>query len=97
MRNLRLLLYSTATSDTENHDSRAGLEQFRNLSRLHANSFPVLQFALVRVNSVFWKGLDNVIDSARTRAIQMAIMVTSDIGPSLSHIDPMGILSFGLR
>jgi hypothetical protein len=66
MCNLWLLLHATATSDSERGECRAGLDEARNLLRLRANSFPVLQFALLRVNSVFWKGLGEVIDPARS-------------------------------
>jgi len=66
MCHLWLLLHATATSDTEREECRAGLDEARNLVRLRASSFPTLQFALLRVNSVFWKGLENVIDSSRS-------------------------------
>jgi hypothetical protein len=64
--NLWLLLYSSAPSSTERDECRAGLEESRNLLRLRATSFPILQFALLRVNSLFWKGLDNVVDVERS-------------------------------
>lgn len=66
MCNLWLLLYSSARTRTERDECRAGLDDSRNLLRLRATSFPVLQFALLRVNSLFWKGLDNVIDTERS-------------------------------
>jgi hypothetical protein len=66
MCNLWLLLHATATCDTERDECRAGLDEARNLLRLRAGSFPVLQFALLRVNSIFWKGLGEVIDPARS-------------------------------
>ena len=66
MCNLWLLLYAAATSDTERDECRAGLNEARNLLRLRASSFPTLQFALLRVNSIFWKGLENVIDPSRS-------------------------------
>jgi len=66
MCNLWLLLHATATSDAERDACRAGLDEARNLLRLRATSFPTLQFALLRVNSVFWKGLGEVIDPTRS-------------------------------
>lgn len=66
MCNLWVLLYATATSSLERDECRAGLDDSRNLLRLRANSFSILQFALLRVNSIFWKGLDNVIDTERS-------------------------------
>ena len=66
MCNLWLLLHATATCDTERDECRAGLDEARNLLRLRAASSPVLQFALLRVNSIFWKGLGEVIDPARS-------------------------------
>jgi hypothetical protein len=66
MCNLWLLLHATATSDSERDECRAGLDEARNLLRLRAGSFPTLQFALLRVNSIFWKGIGNVVDEGKS-------------------------------
>ncbi|KAF2718691.1 hypothetical protein K431DRAFT_127018 [Polychaeton citri CBS 116435] len=54
MCNLWLLLYSTATSSAERIECKEGLDEAHNLLRLRANSFPLLRFAQLRVNSFFF-------------------------------------------
>lgn len=63
MCSLWLLLYATAKSNTERDRCKAGLDESRNLLRLRASSCSMFQFALLRVNSIFWKGLDDVFDT----------------------------------
>jgi hypothetical protein len=57
-----LLLYSTSLDDTESGECKVGIEQARNSMRWRASSLPMLRFALLRIDSIFWKGLDNVLE-----------------------------------
>jgi hypothetical protein len=60
MCNLALLLHVTADSSEEVQECRALLDHARRTVRLQSKSFDVLRFSLLRIDAIFWKGLDNV-------------------------------------
>ncbi|XP_014557218.1 hypothetical protein COCVIDRAFT_97745 [Bipolaris victoriae FI3] len=58
--NLALLLHVTADSPEEARECRALLDQARRSVRLQSKSLDILKFSLLRIDSIFWKGLENV-------------------------------------
>ena len=60
MLNLRLLLFITARSDDEAREEKKSLDQVRRVLRMQSKSFGVLRFALLRLDSVYWKGFGEV-------------------------------------
>ncbi|EMD93697.1 hypothetical protein COCHEDRAFT_1223361 [Bipolaris maydis C5] len=58
--NLALLLHVTADSSEEAQECRSLLDQARRAIRLQSKSLDFLRFSLLRIDSIFWKGLDNV-------------------------------------
>ncbi|EUC39970.1 hypothetical protein COCMIDRAFT_110019 [Bipolaris oryzae ATCC 44560] len=58
--NLALLLHVTADSPEEAQECRALLDHARRSVRLQSKSLEILRFALLRIDSIFWKGLNNV-------------------------------------
>ncbi|EMD62609.1 hypothetical protein COCSADRAFT_173048 [Bipolaris sorokiniana ND90Pr] len=58
--NLALLLHATADSPEEAQECRTLLDQARIAVRLQSKSLDILRFSLLRIHSIFWKGLDSV-------------------------------------
>jgi hypothetical protein len=59
--NLALLLFVTADSVEDAEECRLLLDRARRAVRLHSRSLDILRFSLLRIDSIFWKGLENVI------------------------------------
>ncbi|USP80439.1 hypothetical protein yc1106_07713 [Curvularia clavata] len=58
--NLALLLHVTADSSEEAQECKALLDHARRAIRLQSKSLEILRFSLLRIDSIFWKGLDHV-------------------------------------
>ncbi|CAD0084064.1 unnamed protein product, partial [Aureobasidium vineae] len=59
--NLALLLHISADSVEEAQECQVLLDRARRVIRLHSKSLEILRFPLLRIDSIFWKGLDNVL------------------------------------
>jgi len=59
--NLALMLHVSAETIGEAQECQISLDRARKAIRLHAKSLDVLRFSLLRIDSIFWKGLDNVL------------------------------------
>ncbi|THY19389.1 hypothetical protein D6D01_07072 [Aureobasidium pullulans] len=59
--NLALLLYATAQDTEEAQECRLLLDRARQIVRLQSKSLDILRFPLLRIDSIFWKGLENVL------------------------------------
>lgn len=59
--NLALLLHVTADSPEEAQECRVLLDRARRAVRLQSKSLDILRFSLLRIDAIFWKGLDNVL------------------------------------
>mgnify|MGYP000865975048 CR=1 FL=1 len=55
------MLQVSADSDEEAQECRMLLERARRAVRLQSKSLAMLRFSLLRIDSIFWKGLDNVL------------------------------------
>ena len=59
--NLALMLHVTAETAEEAMECQVSLERARKTIRLQSKSLEALRFSLLRIDSIFWKGLDNVL------------------------------------
>ncbi|CAA9956767.1 fungal specific transcription factor domain protein [Pyrenophora teres f. maculata] len=59
--NLTLLLHVTSESPEEAQECRILLDRTRRAVRLQSKSLEILRFSLLRIDAIFWKGLDNVL------------------------------------
>lgn len=59
--NLALLLQVSAETAEEASECQVSLDRARKTIRLQAKSLEILRFSLLRIDSIFWKGLDNVL------------------------------------
>jgi hypothetical protein len=55
------MLHVSAETLEEAQECQVSLDRARKAIRLHAKSLDVLRFSLLRIDSIFWKGLDNVL------------------------------------
>ncbi|KAK3619754.1 hypothetical protein LTR56_023839 [Elasticomyces elasticus] len=60
MCNLSLLLTLTATSEADKEECRLELKRARRSLTLHSSSLPLLNFACLRIDAVFWKGTNDL-------------------------------------
>ena len=59
--NLALMLHASAETVEEALECHVSLERARKTTRLQSKSLDVLRFSLLRIDSIFWKGLNNAL------------------------------------
>lgn len=59
--NLALMLQVSAETVDEARECQVSLDRARKTIRLQSKSLDILRFSLLRIDSIFWKGLDNVL------------------------------------
>lgn len=59
--NLALSLYVSAETAEEASECQVSLDRARKTIRLQSKSLHILRFSLLRIDSIFWKGLNNVL------------------------------------
>lgn len=60
--NLMLHMFVISTSPEEAKERMQRIRDTRETLRLSSKQLPVLQLGLLRIDSVFWKGLDQIFD-----------------------------------
>lgn len=68
--NLALTLQVSAETVEEASECQVSLDRARKTVRLQSKSLDILRFSLLRIDSIFWKGLDNVLT---TKLQQLAL------------------------
>ena len=64
MTNFALLLFVQSPSMAVARENKLLLDKWRSTVRMQSRAWPVLKLAVMRLDAVFWKGLDHIVSWA---------------------------------
>jgi hypothetical protein len=85
MTNFALLLFVQSPSMAVARENKLLLDKWRSIVRMQSRAWPVLKLAVMRLDAVVWKGLDNIVSWAGKDSPAEVLLRKPSNSPSNPH------------